>query len=1557
MNRTEDFVRSLLPSGQGTLPSPPKVFSEAVNLLSREFVVSRSVIFTIQKGRAGAKATYECCASGVASILGKSFPWSEPYTEELLNTTFPIPVDNIVTDPRFTSKKIVEEWDILSLIAMPIRLGDITIGIICVQQCQETRNWSANEVAHFASLVSGLYYILELVRPYAELRKQFDRYLLINELTRQFTLVNNISDLFHTLVVEIRRILAFDFVSLNLIDETTGRLLNTEQARYSNGRFSFGHFLPASYSIPGWCVANWRSLIIRNLSKETVLRVRREWLDAGLIGCAAFPLMFADQIIGAILFFTHSKLGFDDTEVQLLQQAVEQTAAAVHRVRTIEQLIKNAGIDAQGARREELIKRVSKAIGSQLDWELVLQHAVNELGRYLAVSRCYIILTHKEDQTNNIIFEYRAKDINPLTCSAFPIKNNPGLAEALSSGEIVMFVEAQSEELLRPMEDFLKTNSVRSTLYHLVATTGDKRAFLCLDQCDRTRTWTEDEHNLVVTISQELAIALEQAELIAKLQTQAEREALLNRLTASIRASLEPKQILQTTVKELAKTLSIDHCFIGLADANKETLVIENEFCGSGITSLLGRAIEKKLFGDELDWAQSGKFISFTAKAALSKIRENNNDQDMLPYAAYVPVYIDKKLIAVIGLRQFNHQRYWKKEEMSLLNAVADQVAVAISQANLLEQSRAQAKRELLLNEIFKTLADSLNRTEIIDKLAIKIGESLAVDRCFVSLYFEPIYDTSHLHKLEHKSEYLAEGISSIKDNLDVFQPALLKWLTRNKQPLVVNDVLEYPFKEGKSELINASVKSLLIVPIAQSGKLTGIMGLHHCKSTRIWQEVEIDLVAAIAAQASVAINNAYLFRRIADSQQHWQHTFDSMTDGVALLDKNGRVICANETLIKLCNISSEDVIGKLGIELFSIAPDNYSGFEPIEEALRSSVSMQVEIQDLHKRILRQNIDPILDQNGKVTNLILVVRDVTKERQAEKEMAQRNRELSTLNAISQEISKSLEIDKIIISAFTKTVEVMGADIGLVLLLDEMQELLRPVAYHGQQPEAILKILTNLNTQRGLIRSATDFKETYVIENIDEDEMPDPVFKKFAHRLGLKAILITNLQSKNRGLGLLLIAYKQKHTFQTNEIQLISAIGRQVGVAMENARLVASLQEALQELREANRLKDEFLATLSHELRTPLTSIRGWTELLIDRDDIDEEIRSNLKAVLNNADSLQQLINDLLELSRIENRVLKLELEQTDINLVIISAVQTVKQVADNRTVKIEQDLALDLPEISADSNRLQQVFWNLLSNSIKFSRSNGYVHITTRYNDEWIEVKVEDNGIGIEASFLPLVFERFRQGDSSSTRRYGGLGIGLSLVKSLVEVHGGEVQAESPGKDQGSTFIVRLPILKQNIVTINSDLKDKLSEEIKTLNNKPKSLIVEDLEDSLRVLVSIMERQGYEVLTARSTEAGLRMAERHCPKVILMDVNMPGRNPYDILLDLHSRPELVSIPVIAISGFLPENERQKILSIGFAGLITKPFRRSELVTMVNKLLTPLSTAILETEQETSEETN
>lgn len=1533
------FQRALLPADQGSLPSPAKIYSKAINLLGRKFEASRAVLFTTQKGRAGAKATYEYCVEGAKSIIGSTFPWTNAlFTRELLQAQQPHSYRYIGPDNSLAGFDIMTEWGARSLLCMPLRLNDSVIGIVCLQQCDRERVWSAEESLAFGAAIEELSNAVAIVRPYIELRKQFDRYLIVNELSRQLTLVTNVSDLFHTLVTQLRKILDFNFAMLNLIDETTGRLHLIEQARYNTGRFGFGQFLPPGYSIPGWCIANRRPLIIRNLAGEASLRVRREWLEAGLSGCAAFPLVFNDELAGALLFFTRSKTNFDESELQILHQAVEQVSAAVHRIRTIDQLMKNAGADVQAARREELIKRISKAIGSHLDYDLVLQHAVNELGRYLAVSRCYIVLANSEDETDSVIFEYRASDTSPLTGLPYPVRANLAMAQASRSGEPVMFVEAQSDDALKPLEGFLQKNEVRSLLCHLIAAHSERQAFICLEQCDRTRTWTEDERSLVVTISQELAIALEQAELVARLKAQADREALLNRITAAIRGSLDPQQILQTTVEELGEKLGVERCFIGLVDFKDEQVVIRNEYCAAGIEPLSGRAFDQKLFSESYDWSESGQIIAVDDVMADEQMREATIMPSNVRSIVYVPVHADKRLIAVIGLGQTRTTRRWKNEEMTFMHAVADQVAVAISQARLLEQSKAQAEREALLNQIFKSLADTLDQGEIMEKVAMQLGQSLAVDRCTVSLF-----DPETERWLGIQSEYLAPDITSIKHDKQLLRPTVSQWLSENQRPLVVDEAENYPFKDGNDKLEKYNIQSLLLVPVTRSGRLTGTIALHQCKYTRRWQEAEIDLMRSVAAQVAVAIDNAYLFQRVMESQQHWQRTFDSMTDGVALLSPESKVICANHALLQLYGGRHwEEIVGRESVELFPVAPGGGPGFDPVKEAHNTRASVQVEITDLHNRILRQNIDPILDENGAISGLILVIRDVTKERRAEQETAQRNRELSALNAISEEITKSLEIDKIIISAFGKAVEVMTADTGLIMLLDEAQETLRPVAYHGQLPEIVVGMLTNMRYRPGIQRGA-DFKETYVIEDLaDESQAPDAVFVEISQRLGLRSALITSLQSKNRTLGLLMVAYQRERQFSSHETQLVTAIGRQVGVAIENARLITSLQDALQELREANRLKDEFLATLSHELRTPLTSIRGWAEILAEREDNDEEMMMGLKAVLNNAESLQQLINDLLELSRIENRVLKLDLEPTDVNLVVMSAVQTVKQMADNRDVRIDQLLAKDLPLINADGNRLQQVFWNLLSNSIKFSRRGGFVRIATESRDGMIEVRVEDDGIGIDPTFLPLVFERFRQADSSSTRRYGGLGIGLSLVKSLVEVHGGEVKAESAGKDQGSTFIVNLPVPQR------APLKVKLpgDEAEKQLRQpaggsgelKQQALIIEDLEDNLRVLSSIIERMGYEVLTARNTEAGLRMAERYVPKLILIDINMPGRSPFEILASLKGRPDLAVTPVLAVSGFSFDSERQQVLSAGFAGLITKPFRRSELTALVRNLV-------------------
>jgi signal transduction histidine kinase len=277
--------------------------------------------------------------------------------------------------------------------------------------------------------------------------------------------------------------------------------------------------------------------------------------------------------------------------------------------------------------------------------------------------------------------------------------------------------------------------------------------------------------------------------------------------------------------------------------------------------------------------------------------------------------------------------------------------------------------------------------------------------------------------------------------------------------------------------------------------------------------------------------------------------------------------------------------------------------------------------------------------------------------------------------------------------------------------------------------------------------------------------------------------------------------------------------------LENARLIA-------ELREANRLKDEFLATLSHELRTPLTAIKGWVELLAENEliDEDEEFADGIEVIRNSTTSLTQLISDLLDLSRIQRRGMNLERRPCSINEAITEAVRAVRQMVSQRRQQLEVTLEERLPQTIADSQRIQQVLWNLLNNAIKFTPEEGRITVRSKLIDStgilindgdndamrWIVIEVSDTGEGIPRDFLPFVFDRFRQADASSKRRHGGLGIGLALVKELVEAHGGHVEARSEG--HGATFTVHLPVISVErfrvpMVEDSSDLQPNKKEE------------------------------------------------------------------------------------------------------------------------------------------------
>ncbi|ATB31908.1 PAS domain-containing protein [Melittangium boletus] len=394
---------------------------------------------------------------------------------------------------------------------------------------------------------------------------------------------------------------------------------------------------------------------------------------------------------------------------------------------------------------------------------------------------------------------------------------------------------------------------------------------------------------------------------------------------------------------------------------------------------------------------------------------------------------------------------------------------------------------------------------------------------------------------------------------------------------------------------------------------------------------------------------------------------------------------------------------------------------------------------------------------------------------------------------------------------------------------------------------------------------------------------------------------------------------------------------------ERVALLEREQAARSEAENANRLKDDFLATVSHELRTPLTAILGWVQILRSGQLPEERRLRALETVERNAYAQSQLVEDLLDISRIMSGKLTLELERVDLGSVVEAALESIRPAAVAKDIRLQP--AIDsLANVMGDSTRLQQIVWNLLSNAVKFTPKGGHVQVLVARSDASVEVVVTDNGKGIPADFLPHVFERFRQAEGSVARKYGGLGLGLSIVKHLVELHGGSIDVFSEGADQGATFTLRLPKAVARRMEPPPSLPLRAPEVHAGLTCPPeleglRLLLVDDEADTREYLRTLLEGCRARVDTAASAAEGLETLLRTRPHLLVSDIGMPGEDGYSFIRKVRSLPASQGgrIPAVALTAYARAEDRTRALLAGFKAHVPKPIERSELLAVLISL--------------------
>ncbi len=379
---------------------------------------------------------------------------------------------------------------------------------------------------------------------------------------------------------------------------------------------------------------------------------------------------------------------------------------------------------------------------------------------------------------------------------------------------------------------------------------------------------------------------------------------------------------------------------------------------------------------------------------------------------------------------------------------------------------------------------------------------------------------------------------------------------------------------------------------------------------------------------------------------------------------------------------------------------------------------------------------------------------------------------------------------------------------------------------------------------------------------------------------------------------------------------------------------AELKQLNVELAEANRAKDVFLATLSHELRTPLTPVVGWIKLLRSGSLDNKSVAQALDAIERNAWLQSRLIDDLLDTSRIATGKLHFEPKPTDLNVIVKAAVDTVRSSAAARSIELSVSLWPASLIVMGEPVRLQQIAWNLVSNAIKFTDPGGKVRVMTGLNGTQAYLEVVDTGVGISPEFLPHVFDRFRQADGSTSRRHGGLGLGLAIADALAKIHGGKLEAQSEGVGQGSRFILRMGLAPGGKATA-----EPVDQKVHSLEGLD-VLIVEDSSDTLELLGMIFSREGANVTTASSAAEALQNAVMKRPNIIVSDIGMPDTDGYQLLEQLRVLPGLDNVPAIAVSGYASEEDRERALAVGYLALVPKPIDVDVLFNLIQEIKTP-----------------
>lgn len=750
-------------------------------------------------------------------------------------------------------------------------------------------------------------------------------------------------------------------------------------------------------------------------------------------------------------------------------------------------------------------------------------------------------------------------------------------------------------------------------------------------------------------------------------------------------------------------------------------------------------------------------------------------------------------------------------------------------------------------------------------------------------------------------------------------------------------------------------------VPLVAEGRAIGMIGVGFHEERRFPHD-EREFVETFARQCAQALARAQRLEaeRVAATvaerlRASLSTTLRSIGDAVIATDGLGRITLLNGIAESLTGWSEPEACGRPLSEVFRIVN------EQTREVVPSPVARVLETGGIvglanHTVLLARDgreipIDdsgaPIRGSDSAIEGVVLVFRDVSQRKREESRR-------TFLADATAALAESLDYELTVARVARLTVPLL-ADWCAVDLVVEGERLPKRLAVAHVDPtkldlakELDAKYPPKPDAPTGVphvLRSGHAELYPHIPDELLTAACIDAEHLRIARELRLRSAMIVPLTARGRVLGAMSFVFAESDRNYTKEdLGFAEELGRRCANAIENARLYSSEQNARRTADVANRAKDEFLAVVSHELRTPLNAIMGWAKLLNVQGFEERRRPGAIETIERNAVAMAQLIEDLLDMSRVISGKMRLEVQHVDLSAVIEAAIESVRPAAAAKGVNVAPVLEGTVPVILGDPGRLQQIVWNLLSNAVKFTPKSGTVDVVLRRVASSLELVVADTGKGIAPAFLPNVFDAFRQEDASPSRTRGGLGLGLAITRQLVELHGGRVTCDSEGEGRGATFTVSLPISavgpsreapKSAARQFGADASYERPAHLRGL----RVLVVDDDDDARSLVAMILEDCGSRVTTAHGVDDAMRRIAEDVPDVLLSDIGMPEADGYDLIRKIRALPRESGgdMPAAALTAYARPEDRRRLLNSGFSIHLPKPVEPAELVAVVATL--------------------